>query len=111
MWIETGLVSALKEKGLSSREAEVAAWVARGETNKVVANALFVTEKTVKFHLTNVFKKLGLRSRSQLIVWAMPYKLNFVEKPAQATETAPLPKPAPIDHNTVKLPFSGSGNA
>lgn len=68
----------LIQKGLSSREAEVAELVTRGLSNKEVANQLFVTEKTVKFHLTNIYKKMNVKSRAQLIVWCLPH-LNFVE--------------------------------
>jgi len=57
------------ERGLSMREFEVADLVSKGKSNKEAANALFVTEKTVKFHLTNIYKKMGVKSRSQLIVW------------------------------------------
>jgi DNA-binding NarL/FixJ family response regulator len=56
---------------LSRREREVANLVAKGLSNKEVANQLFVTEKTVKFHLTNIFKALGYKSRAQLIVAEM----------------------------------------
>ena len=42
----------LIQNGLSNREAEVAELVTKGLSNKEVANQLFVTEKTVKFHLT-----------------------------------------------------------
>jgi DNA-binding CsgD family transcriptional regulator len=68
----------LIQKGLSNREAEVAELVSKGLSNKEVANQLFVTEKTVKFHLTNIYKKMNLRSRAQLIVWCLPH-LGFVE--------------------------------
>lgn len=68
----------LTQKGLSNREAEVAELVVKGLSNKEVANQLFVTEKTVKFHLTNIYKKMNVKSRAQLIVWCMPYQ-SFVE--------------------------------
>src|SRR4026207_1310788 len=69
----------LTQKGLSNREAEVAELVTKGLSNKEVANQLFVTEKTVKFHLTNIYKKMNVKSRAQLIVWCLPH-LGFVEK-------------------------------
>jgi LuxR family transcriptional regulator, positive regulator of biofilm formation len=68
----------LIQKGLSNREAEVAELVSKGLSNKEVANQLFVTEKTVKFHLTNIYKKMSVKSRAQLIVWCLPH-LGFVE--------------------------------
>ncbi len=56
----------LIQKGLSNREAEVAELVSKGLSNKEVANQLFVTEKTVKFHLTNIYKKMNVKSRAQI---------------------------------------------
>jgi DNA-binding NarL/FixJ family response regulator len=69
----------LKAKGLSNREAEVSHLVAKGLSNKEVASKLFITEKTVKFHLSNIYPKLGIKSRAQLIVVSLPL-LGFVEK-------------------------------
>lgn len=71
----------LIQKGLSNRESEVAELVSKGLSNKEVANQLFVTEKTVKFHLTNIYKKMSVKSRAQLIVWCLPH-LGFVENEA-----------------------------
>lgn len=68
----------LIQKGLSNRESEVAELVTKGMSNKEVANQLFVTEKTVKFHLTNIYKKMSVKSRAQLIVWCLPH-LSFIE--------------------------------
>jgi len=76
----------LIQKGLSNREAEVAELVSKGLSNKEVANQLFVTEKTVKFHLTNIYKKMSVKSRAQLIVWCLPH-LGFVE--SEAKQEAP----------------------
>jgi DNA-binding CsgD family transcriptional regulator len=75
----------LIQKGLSNREAEVAELVSKGLSNKEVANQLFVTEKTVKFHLTNIYKKMNVKSRAQLIVWCLPH-LGFVETEAARNE-------------------------
>jgi DNA-binding CsgD family transcriptional regulator len=68
----------LIQKGLSNRESEVAGLVTKGLSNKEVANQLFVTEKTVKFHLTNIYKKMNVKSRAQLIVWCLPH-MGFVD--------------------------------
>lgn len=81
------LKDVLIKEGLSNREAEVAELVTQGLSNKEVANRLFVTEKTVKFHLTNIYKKMNVKSRAQLIVWCLP-NMSFTEKtetPAQET--------------------------
>jgi DNA-binding CsgD family transcriptional regulator len=77
----------LIQKGLSNRESEVAELVTKGMSNKEVANQLFVTEKTVKFHLTNIYKKMNVKSRAQLIVWCLPH-LGFVENERKAAEAA-----------------------
>lgn len=98
----------LIQKGLSNREAEVAELVSKGLSNKEVANQLFVTEKTVKFHLTNIYKKMSVKSRAQLIVWCLPH-LGFVEnEPAQPTRqeitaqgNANTVNTIPAGHSTV----------
>lgn len=72
----------LIKKGLSNREAEVAELVSQGLPNKEVAAKLFVTEKTVKFHLTNIYKKMNVKSRAQLIVWCLP-AMNFINEEAR----------------------------
>ena len=71
------LQNILIQKGLSNREAQVADLVTRGLSNKEIGNQLFITEKTVKFHLVNIYAKMFLKSRAQLIVWCLPY-LDFV---------------------------------
>lgn len=52
--------------GLTEREAAVAGLVAAGRTNKQVAATLFLSEKTVERHLSRVYAKLGVRSRTEL---------------------------------------------
>jgi DNA-binding CsgD family transcriptional regulator len=54
------------ESGLTPAETRVAALVAEGKTNREVAAALFVTEHTVEFHLSRIYRKLGVRSRAEL---------------------------------------------
>lgn len=78
------------EKGLSLREIEIAQEVIKGKTNKEAANNLFITEKTVKFHLTNIYRKMSLATRSQLIVWSIPH-MDFKEEklPVGHTEDKP----------------------
>ena len=66
----------LNQRGLSNREVEVTELVSKGFSNREIAGKLFITEKTVKFHLTNVYKKMQVSSRAQLIVWCMPH-LSF----------------------------------
>jgi DNA-binding CsgD family transcriptional regulator len=56
--------------GLSPRELEVLLLVASGKTNKMIAKALFVSEKTVDRHVSNIFAKLDLPSRAAATAWA-----------------------------------------
>jgi DNA-binding NarL/FixJ family response regulator len=56
--------------GLSEREREVLAMVARGLPNKLIARDLSISEKTVKAHLTKVFRTIGVTDRTQAALWA-----------------------------------------
>src|SRR5476651_2489131 len=97
------LRDALIQKGLSNRESEVAELVSKGMSNKEVANQLFVTEKTVKFHLTNIYKKMNVKSRAQLIVWCLPH-LGFVESEARIEAASPAPTQATMAATTQTIP-------
>jgi DNA-binding CsgD family transcriptional regulator len=55
-----------REEGLTPAERRVAVLVAEGRTNREVAAALFLTERTVASHLSHVYAKLGVRSRTEL---------------------------------------------
>ena len=54
---------------LSRRELEALELVAQGHANKIIARRLNIAEKTVKAHLTNVFRRLGLENRTQAAQW------------------------------------------
>lgn len=97
----------LIQKGLSNREAEVAELVSKGLSNKEVANQLFVTEKTVKFHLTNIYKKMNVKSRAQLIVWCLPH-FGFVENEIRAENNTQQAAGATANAATQTIP---AGNA
>jgi DNA-binding NarL/FixJ family response regulator len=58
--------SALGLDALSNREREVAAMVATGRTNKDIAGALFLSEKTIESHLARIYTKLDVHSRAAL---------------------------------------------
>ena len=61
---------------LTPREAEVLAELTKGKSNREVASALFVTEKTVKTHISNIFIKLEVQDRTQAALYAVKHGLT-----------------------------------
>lgn len=61
--------------GLTQRELEVLGWLATGGTNKAIAKALSISEKTVARHVANIYAKLGLSSRAAATAWAYEHDL------------------------------------
>jgi DNA-binding CsgD family transcriptional regulator len=61
--------------GLTEREAEVLALVAAGRTNRDVASSLSISQKTVARHLSNIFTKLGVSSRTEAAAYAFEHDL------------------------------------
>jgi DNA-binding NarL/FixJ family response regulator len=57
--------------GLTEREREVAILVAQGKSNREIAAALVLTERTTKAHVGNILGKLGFSSRTQIVAWAI----------------------------------------
>src|SRR5260370_20621601 len=55
---------------LTRREREVAVRLARGLTNREIADDLVISAGTAERHVTNILNKLGYRSRAQIAVWA-----------------------------------------
>jgi DNA-binding CsgD family transcriptional regulator len=61
--------------GLSAREREVLLLLASGKTNKAIADVLFLSEKTVDRHVSNIFVKLDVPSRAAATAWAYQHHL------------------------------------
>nr|WP_269476350.1 response regulator transcription factor [Phytohabitans suffuscus] len=61
-------------EALTDREEQVLVAVARGRTNKEIADELFITLSTVKSHITSLMTKLGVRNRVEIAMWA--YETN-----------------------------------
>ncbi|MEN6461500.1 MAG: response regulator transcription factor [Syntrophomonas sp.] len=59
------------EVRLTRREMDVLALLVKGNTNKEMAEIMFISEKTVKNHLTSIFRKLGVKDRTQAAVYAL----------------------------------------
>jgi DNA-binding CsgD family transcriptional regulator len=68
------------ELGLTARERQILAWVARGKTNAEVAEILWIAPGTVRKHLENIYAKLGVRTRTA----AVACFLGFLDEERQA---------------------------
>ena len=93
VWLDqatvAGLLSAANKAGgedatriatLTKREREIILLIGEGLRNKQIAERLFVSETTVRHHLTSIFSKLGVSSRLDLVVYA--YRHGLVKTPA-----------------------------
>ena len=67
--------NALTDLGLTRREAETAEFIAKGMTNTEIAAAMDISENTVKTHLANIYKKLGLNYRTELM--SLLHRMNL----------------------------------
>jgi DNA-binding CsgD family transcriptional regulator len=61
--------------GLTLRELQVLRLISAGETNKTIANKLFISEKTVERHISNIFNKLAVSSRTAATAYAIKHKV------------------------------------
>jgi DNA-binding NarL/FixJ family response regulator len=64
-----------KPHGLTSRERQVICLIANGKSNKEIANELYISERTVERHVSNIFSKLNVSSRSSATAYAFKHKL------------------------------------
>ena len=70
--------------GLTAREREVAALIAQGKSTREIAEALVLSERTIESHVANIMFKLRVRSRSQIVVWAV--EKGLISPPTQIFE-------------------------
>ena len=71
--------SAARAAGLTEREAAILSALARGLSNEAIGKELWVAEQTVKFHLTNIYRKLGVANRTEAA--RLAYQHGLVESP------------------------------
>jgi DNA-binding NarL/FixJ family response regulator len=67
--------SSRRPDGLTARELQVLRLVAAGKSNRTLASALFLSEKTIERHLSNIFAKLGVSSRAAATAYAYEHGL------------------------------------
>ena len=78
---ESRLDSVIEETGLTERELAVLQALAQGQSNKEIARALWLAEQTVKFHLTNIYRKLDVRGRTEAVHWAYHHGVAETHEP------------------------------
>ncbi len=66
----SSVTEALSNPSLTTREKEFLTFIASGTSNKDIAARLFISEATVKAHVTSLFSKLGVKSRTEAVVIA-----------------------------------------
>jgi DNA-binding CsgD family transcriptional regulator len=69
---------------LSEREIEILKLVGQGKSNKEIAENLFISVNTVKVHLTNIFRKTGVASRTEATLYAIEH--GFIDSPRNAVD-------------------------
>jgi DNA-binding NarL/FixJ family response regulator len=62
---------------LTGRELQILKLVVAGYTNKAIAAEILISEKTVEFHLENIYRKLGVQTRLMAGVWALKKGLTI----------------------------------
>jgi DNA-binding NarL/FixJ family response regulator len=66
---------ALRPAGLTEREGSILQALARGLSNDAIAKELWITKQTVKFHLRNIYRKLGVSNRTEAVRYAYQHSL------------------------------------
>ncbi len=76
------------EDALTDREVEILQLVAQGNTNQQIADTLFLSERTVRTHITNILAKLRLENRTQAALYALREGIAHIQytTPGQTTE-------------------------
>jgi len=79
--VSRGSVTEGDRDALTDREQEVLQLVTEGRTNREIAEALFIAESTVNFHMKNILSKLHLRNRAEAVAYALRSGLVEVTSP------------------------------
>jgi two-component system response regulator DegU len=82
----TNIEMLLLMRGVTIRQAKTANLVCAGLTNRVIGQRLFISEKCVKDHLTQVYKKIGVKSRLELVVFCFN---EVAKKPIDKADVIP----------------------
>jgi DNA-binding NarL/FixJ family response regulator len=78
-------------EALTRREYEILQLVAEGHSNAVIGRKLWLAEQTVKFHLSNVYRKIGVQNRTAAARWAELHGVSSLEAEEAVSAQAPVP--------------------
>jgi len=76
------------DAGLTGRELEIVRAVARGCSNRTIARDLWISEQTVKYHLSRIYRKLGVANRTEAANWAHELGIQTNDVPAPLASSA-----------------------
>lgn len=65
---------------LTPREVDILQWIVAGYSNKEIAVRISLAEKTVEFHLTHIYAKLGVQSRLKAGLWAVQHGMEIASR-------------------------------
>jgi len=82
------VAAATEHSALTERETEILRFVASGATNAEIARQLWITQQTVKFHVSNIYRKLGVANRTEACHYAHVNQLIASREPAVAAAGA-----------------------
>jgi len=88
----TGPRHRIEDAGLTDRELEVLDLLGEAKTNKEIAQALFLSDSTVKVHVGNVLRKIGARTRTEAAIYAVTTRQREVPDDPQAPGQDPGPE-------------------
>lgn len=77
--VNTAEKNEMEENHLTIREKEVLELIAEGMINKEIARQLYISEKTVKNHVSNIFKKLHVSDRTQAAIYAVKHNIKILD--------------------------------
>lgn len=108
LWYERGLMQVLhdaKTVRLTRREAQLLILVGQGLSNKEIATTLFLTEGTIKYYLSRLFKKMGVRDRLELALYGLKMLMQDRAEglpPATERVAAQGPRSIILEHPLAK---------
>lgn len=77
---------------LTNREVQLLSWMVEGYSNKAIAQQLFISENTVKYHIKNIFQKLEVQNRTEAVAFALREGLISLDQNESSKQTTSTTK-------------------